>query len=219
MRYDITLHKHYLLVLDKSGSDKVGDWVLWKGHIFQIIETQYLEGNKKILSHYPLAQYPFLKGLPILPPFSRSQEGGVVQEARQYLQDKGFSGHANHSLVPKWMAEFYEIGRERHSLTLDKLIELYVEKTGYGMDMWSKEENETMSTIAEIIQSLQEPKPPVLPVAFEFEVERVCRLMSADIVEKEGWIKVENAKSTYTRVKTITNAEGITEWVGEYIFF
>jgi hypothetical protein len=157
-----------------------------------------------------LGQYPLLKGLPILPPFSRSQEDGVIQEARQYLQDKGFSGHANHSLVPKWMAEFYEIGRERYSLTLDKLIELYVEKTGYGMDMWSKEENETMSTIAEIIQSLQEPKPPVLPVAFEFELQ---------LIFYHGNMPKEGEERPPYRPKTTINSEGITEWVGEYIFF
>lgn len=36
-------------------------------------------------------------------------------------------------------------------MTLDYLIEKYIEKTGYGMDMWSKEENATMTTVAEII--------------------------------------------------------------------
>lgn len=36
-------------------------------------------------------------------------------------------------------------------MTLDYLIEKYIEKTGYGMDMWSKEENDTMTTVAEII--------------------------------------------------------------------
>jgi hypothetical protein len=40
------------------------------------------------------------------------------------------------------------------------LLDLYIEETGYGMDMWSKEENQTMSTIAKIIQSLQQPKRP-----------------------------------------------------------
>ena len=36
-------------------------------------------------------------------------------------------------------------------MTLDYLIEKYIEKTGYGMDMWNKEENAAMTTIAEII--------------------------------------------------------------------
>lgn len=37
-------------------------------------------------------------------------------------------------------------------MTLEYLIEKYVEKTGYGMDMWSKEENAVMTTVAEIIE-------------------------------------------------------------------
>ena len=37
-------------------------------------------------------------------------------------------------------------------MTLEYLIEKYIEKTGYGMDMWSKEENSVMTTVAEIIE-------------------------------------------------------------------
>lgn len=37
-------------------------------------------------------------------------------------------------------------------MTLEYLIEKYIEKTGYGMDMWSKEENAVMTTVAEIIE-------------------------------------------------------------------
>ena len=42
--------------------------------------------------------------------------------------------------------------------TLEKFIDLYVEETGYGMDMWSEEENKVMTTIAKIIQSIQKPR-------------------------------------------------------------
>jgi hypothetical protein len=41
--------------------------------------------------------------------------------------------------------------------TLENFIDLYIEETGYGMDMWGKEENEVMTTIAKIIQPLQQP--------------------------------------------------------------
>lgn len=37
-------------------------------------------------------------------------------------------------------------------MRLEYLIEKYIEKTGYGMDMWSKEENAVMTTVAEIIE-------------------------------------------------------------------
>ena len=37
-------------------------------------------------------------------------------------------------------------------MTLEYLINKYIEKTGYGMDMWSKEENVVMAVVAEIIE-------------------------------------------------------------------
>jgi hypothetical protein len=37
-------------------------------------------------------------------------------------------------------------------MTQEELIEKYIKKTGYGMDMWSKEENAVMTTIAEILE-------------------------------------------------------------------
>ena len=41
---------------------------------------------------------------------------------------------------------------KNENMTLEYLIEKYIEKTGYGMDMWSKEENVIMTTVAEIIE-------------------------------------------------------------------
>lgn len=38
------------------------------------------------------------------------------------------------------------------TMTLSKLLDEYVEISEYGMDMWSKEENDTMSKIIEILK-------------------------------------------------------------------
>lgn len=43
-----------------------------------------------------------------------------------------------------------------NTLTLDKFLDLYIEETGYGMDMWGKLENEIMSTVAKIFQSMDQ---------------------------------------------------------------
>jgi hypothetical protein len=37
------------------------------------------------------------------------------------------------------------------ALTIDELIDQYIEETGYGMDMWSKEETNTFTTIKNIL--------------------------------------------------------------------
>jgi len=39
-----------------------------------------------------------------------------------------------------------------NTITLSSLLDDYVEESGYGMDMWSKEENDTMSKIIEILK-------------------------------------------------------------------
>ena len=49
----------------------------------------------------------------------------------------------------------------------DGLIDFYIDKTGYGMDMWSKEENSIMCIVAEYIQSLQQTEWDV-----EIEMEK-----------------------------------------------
>lgn len=56
------------------------------------------------------------------------------------------------------------------------------------------------------IQSLQQTSWNV-----EVEMEKVTRLMSADIVEKENWIKEENSKYTYYRPKITNNQIKITK--------
>lgn len=41
----------------------------------------------------------------------------------------------------------------------EELVDKYIEKTGYGMDMWGKEENHVMITIAEILDERQNEIP------------------------------------------------------------
>jgi len=41
---------------------------------------------------------------------------------------------------------------KNNPITINKLLEDYVEETGYGMDMWSKEETNTMSAIIRVLK-------------------------------------------------------------------
>lgn len=48
---------------------------------------------------------------------------------------------------------YNELKEKYHNtITLNQLLDEYVEKSEYGMDMWSKEENDTMSKIIEILK-------------------------------------------------------------------
>ncbi len=90
---------------------------------------------------------------------------------------------------------------------------MYIEKTGYGMDMWSKEENETMSTVADIIESYHQPK---LPIAFECEVEPKFKNIGSTKEVKGSGSRIKNKYAG--NPKTFINSEGRTEWVGKYIY-
>ena len=50
--------------------------------------------------------------------------------------------------------EVWDKDEPKTNSILSRLIDLYIEKTGYGMDMWTQEENAVMTTIAEIISEL-----------------------------------------------------------------
>lgn len=43
------------------------------------------------------------------------------------------------------------ISKYPKAITIDELIDRYIEETGYGMDMWSKEETNTFTTIKKIL--------------------------------------------------------------------
>lgn len=43
------------------------------------------------------------------------------------------------------------ISKYPKSITKEELIDRYIDETGYGMDMWSKTENETFTTIIKIL--------------------------------------------------------------------
>lgn len=72
-------------------------------------------------------------------------------------------------------------------MTLNYLLEKYIEKTGYGMDMWSKEENAIMTIVAEIIE--------------ESEVNKLNKpdVISSLPYSKEEWDGLKRIKREYEK--------------------
>ena len=66
----------------------------------------------------------------------------------------------------------------KDKVTLEKFINSYIEKTGYGMDMWSEEENKVMTTIATIIESLQQPTE--IEVEIEMKNSRTGKIIESE---------------------------------------
>ena len=205
MVHKIIKNKDYLLVVDDS--DMVG-----KGYRLDItrmsvgiIDDDFLynarkDWFKKIIAHLPLNGSPILEGVDLLPPYSRHQEDGLDDAVMRFKESYSKLGVTDFELSA--FSVGYLQAREKYRLTLSKLIDLYVNETGYGMDMWSKEENETMSTIAKIIQS-----PHQYPTEFETVDEYPV------ITDDDYFLKEEKSIS---KPKTITTAQGV-QWVGKYL--
>ena len=151
----------------------------------------------KILAHLPLNGARYLDGIDVLPSIPQHQKDDVEEKSYQFVREIG--GSQEQRLAFK---DGYFEAREKYNLTWEKLIDLYIEETGYGMDMWGKEENKTMLTITKIIQSLQQP----IPIAFE------CELFDTQVRD------INTHELIKGRKKTITNSEGRIEWVGKYVY-
>jgi hypothetical protein len=136
----------------------------------------------------------------LLPPF----EEDIKKMAKDWLLENGWSGHAEHSLVKSWMAEFYNKAKKTYKYTEEDLKKAI----DFGYSNTSGDGNEIAEKEKKFIQSLNQHK---FPIAFECEMHY---LNIDEIREKgEGFL---NSKSFIK--KTITNSEGRTEWVGKYIF-
>jgi hypothetical protein len=184
------------LVVDES-EIKVGDYITDKYRVWQWKDDSSLLGRHKIIAHLPLDDSPILEGVPLLPPIEDD-----VEELAIEVYGKGVNNDYEEGFV-----DGYNKAREKYNLTLSNFIELYVNETGYGMDMWSNEENETMSTIAKIIQSFHQ-----YPTDFECEMEEYC---GSPFTTERCPKCIDCCDRAYQRPKTITTDQGV-QWMGKY---
>ena len=148
---------------------------------------------KKVIAHRPLTDAPILEGVPLLPEFSQGDD--VEKEAKDYADNSATCDYEEGINVGKYQGfiEGYKKAKETYKYTeedLIKAIELAQTPSDY----------DSFPLIDEVIQSLQQLKRPKY-----FEMS-----YSLSKVNIEGdYIK---------EPKTITNSEGQTELVGEYIY-
>jgi hypothetical protein len=214
MKYDIIQIKDYLLVVDASAKEiNNGEYFLLGGsHINKWAGTgirQMTHLSVKVIAHLPINGASILEGVDLLPPLN--EEIPKLNLSKEEISELTFDGKSFISHAHVYYTAGYKEAREKYNLTLSKLVDMYIERTGYGMDMWSKEENETMSTIADIIESLNQPK---LPIAFECETYE-------ELVDGFGLafgLDGYDEPVTEQKPKTIINFEGITQWSGKYIY-
>ena len=211
MQHKLINTSDYLLIVDDS-EIKEGDWYLnieekngiknpFYGKLYKAnqsinkVPLDYLVNNlKKIISHLPLNNSPILEGVDLLPPL----EDEVDKLARQFAIDESY-GKISGDLF-KGFIFGYNKAKEKYKYTEEDIKEAMNKIIGYAIlfpdrIIWDKD-------IALIIQSLQQPK---MPVGFKCEIEEtINRLFHASITTKY-------------QIKT-TNSQGLTQWIGEYIY-
>ena len=214
MKHNLIKTENYLLVVDDS-EIKEEDWAIHNYKDYrERFEEEPIKANKnnvfsiqehwdKIIAHLPLNNASYLDGVPVLPSLNQEDEAEEIFPVGKH----DVMHMPNREMINNALRQqAYNKAKEKYNLTWEKLIDLYIEETGYGMDMWGKEENKTMLTITKIIQSLQQP----IPIAFECEVETIwVSNLDRNVPTKDDLIEVP---------KTIVNSEGRTEWVGKYIY-
>ena len=151
--------------------------------------------SKKIIAHLPLNGAPVLEDVPLLP--SLPKEDDVEKLAEEYV-----STNYPHYIDQKEKAAAiedvcwgYKKAKKMYKYT-EQDVRAIKRILIYDDD---KNDAEKITEVIRVIESLQQPK---LPIAFE------CEMEVGDYGDKDGLRKF---------VKTITNSQGRTEWVGKYV--
>ena len=201
MKKEIVYTDKYALILDIEKDIEENMFTLKDGKIREVSYLGQDNGNA-IIAHLPLSDAPILEGVPLLPSFSWGQQDDVEELAEERFSIKNECALDIIDFIKikqEVFIEGYNKAKEKYNLTLSRLVDLYIEESGYGMDMWGKEENATMTIISKIIQSIQQPSRPT---HFEYEMENKIAIDGHTIIGSEP--------------KTITNSQGHVELVGKY---
>jgi len=193
MKYDIINTENYLLIVDDS-EIKEGDYTFQEAS--NLISKYNNAYSKKIIAHLPLNNSPILEGVDLLPTF---------EDEFEYISNEYYKVTDVEELNGELLAVYKAIKKtkEKYKYTEEDIKEAMNKIIGYAIlfpdrIIWDKD-------IALIIQSLQQPKIPV-----EFK----CNMVDFEVDMGLGEECIEYSQYP----KTTTNSQGLTQWVGEYIY-
>lgn len=207
MTHKIINTRDYLLIVDDS-QITVDDWAYnpFGDCPISVEDTEddmlYINSEySKIIAHLPLNNSPILEGVPLLPPL----EDKVEQIAQEYFDAYEEGEHKDGLLTGFYHG--HKKAKEKYKYTEEDLIKLlewvktddyrYFSRTGTSQEL-----------LGQVIQSFQQPK---MPVGFQFKLQKDCPF---DFTSRCTMDRCD-CKS---KIKTTINSQGITQWVGEYIY-
>jgi len=194
MEHKIINTGDYLIIVDES-EIKEGDWYIDLNlkQIFSKSNPQIskIDWQKKIIAHLPLNNSPILEGVILLPPLEDEVEIPMKNQTIDYSY--GYR-------------QGYNKAKEKYKYTEEDMVICWI--AAYTDAISLGEENHKPLSFENFIQSLQQPK---MPVGFKCEIEG----MNIDEIREQG----KGFLNTNTKkLKTTTNSQGLTQWVGEYIY-
>ena len=194
--------QHYIIVDDseiKEGDYHVairivktnGDKAIAFTDQEQLDAIAEIGGAKKIIAHLPLNNSPILQGVDLLPPLEQEDD---VEE----FSNSDFP-------IGTWSSDAVVLGLDMYKTGYNKAKEKYKYTEA---DIWKAYMSgkhggatETHYEFEEIIQSLSQPK---IPIGFE------CQTFDTGDDKLDG--------THVLGIRTTTNSQGQSVWVGEYIY-
>jgi len=192
MTHKLINTENYLLVVDDS-EIKEGDYTFQEAS--NLISKYNNAYSKKIIAHLPLNNSPILEGVDLLPPLETVAERLALQEVGGWVENE--SDH----YVYSGFVSGYNKAKEKYKYTEDDMMKMYklgsdrgatYQKLIFFEPNFHAESAELCNTL---LQTTQQPKTPV---GFK------CEMF--------GYVNPEWNEFP----KTITNSQGITQWVGVY---
>jgi hypothetical protein len=201
MKYEIIYTEHYALILGDEQT-KENDWgyIRFQGGDVKLIGKYFADDWLKVIAHRPLTDAPVLEGVPLLPEWNVCDEELLVPFPNSTQTGRLRDGSEIKTWMLGWEEGFKE-AKETYKYTEEDLRKAFqAGESRWGTNgLIDTEPNED-----EIIQSLQQPKRPKY---FECGMEQLNNKPGSSY-----------GTETLYRSKIITNSQGQTELVGEYIF-
>lgn len=176
---------------------------------FAETENSYMNECFEIKAHLPLNNSPILEGVDLLPPLEDEVEKLAKEEIERYRLSSSSIDKPREVQRFNGFKTGYNKAKEKYKYTEEDMRKV-IDKTIHACNKAQKESyGELVIDEDEIIQSLQQPK---MPVGFK------CKTIDEAIRNFDEDINGTNAFRYEPKLKTTTNSQGITQWVGEYIY-
>jgi hypothetical protein len=220
MIYNLTKTEDFLFVLDNS-EIKEGVWYFLprtqSPHFCGSKESEEelnLErdfGVRKILAHIPINRpEQTLYGLPTLPTLPENHDDSIDDMAREFYWKRNPNKDLAENSRPDMVIGFvggYNKSREKYKFTEEDLKASFAHCARYAANcMMTDKEVDFYGEWENYLKNIQSIQQIKFPIAFECEFY--------DIQVKN----INTHELIKGRMKTVTNSEGRTEWVGKYIY-